>query len=439
MWVHGQHLLADGVKMAKSSGNSFVLADIEGQGIDPLAFRYLCLTARYRNRLNFTFSSLKAAQLALLRLRNRVWTWGSLPRLPEADGAAVQEAKGRFLERVDDNLDMPRALALTWELVRSESPERLKLEVLREYDKILGLDLDGVVESYQVSEEINSLVEQRARLRKEGNYPEADAIRSSLDQAGYVLEDTPTGSRVRPKTAWEQRQEEWPTVSSSAEVPSLMNEADGADVTVGIVACNYLDDLKRCVQSALRWVGVREAEVVVVDNGSTDGTGPWLKEAVSLDSRIRVVHTDHILGEGAARNIVLKQSRGKNVVLMDTSAEVVGDVFGPIEALLSDESIGVVGPFGLRTDDLHHFHDGEGEAGDMDAMQAYCFAYRRRRAEGGGLDCERASASTANLDLDYSFHFKDKGFRIVADPSLAVRRHHASALGAGWPKANGRS
>ena len=73
LWVHGQHLLADGVKMAKSAGNSFIMSDIERLGIEPLAYRYLCLTARYRTRLNFTFTALKAAQRALLRLRNRVW------------------------------------------------------------------------------------------------------------------------------------------------------------------------------------------------------------------------------------------------------------------------------------------------------------------------------------------------------------------------------
>ena len=422
MWVHGQHLLADGVKMAKSAANSFILADIEAQGVEPLAFRYLCLTARYRRRLNFTFSSLKAAQRALLRLRNRVWSWSALPPLAAADGVAVEEAKGRFMERVNDNLDLPGALALTWEVVRSELPEQVKLQILRDYDKILGLDLDGVAERYQVSEEVNSLVERRAHFRQQDNYGEADGFRSSLDRDGYVVQDGLGETRVRPKTEWERRQEDWPTVSSSAEVLSLVEESDGADVTIGIVACNYIDDVKRCVLSALRWVGDRQAEAVVVDNGSSDGTGEWLEQAAASDPRIRVIHTDHILGEGAAKNIVMKQSRGKNVVLVDTSVEVVGDIFGPTEALLRDESIGVVGPLGLRTDDLHHFYEGEGEAGDVDAMQAYCFAYRRRRLKEVGLMRE-SFRFYRNLDLDYSFHFKDKGLRIVADPGLPIRRH----------------
>ena len=105
LWVHGQHLLADGVKMAKSSGNSFILPDLEAEAIEPAAFRYLCLTARYKTRLNFTFSSVKAAQRGLLRIKNRMWEWSLLPSLSDSDGAVVEEWQNRFMERVNDNLD----------------------------------------------------------------------------------------------------------------------------------------------------------------------------------------------------------------------------------------------------------------------------------------------------------------------------------------------
>ena len=127
-------------------------------------------------------------------------------------------------------------------------------------------------------------------------------------------------------------------------------------------------------------------------------------------------------GAGAAKNIVLKQSRGETIVLLDTSVEVIGDILGPIEHALEDSTIGVTGPFGLRTDDMHHFHDGEGETGDMDAMQAYCFAFKRSKLKEVGLTRE-TFRFYRNLDLDYSFHFKDKGYRIVADPSLPIQLH----------------
>ena len=424
LWVHGQHLLADGVKMAKSMGNSFIMADIEARGIDPLAFRYLCLTAQFGTRLNFTFTSVKAAQRGLLRLKNRVWEWESLPESPEGDDDSDVRERWfeELVERVNDNLDMPGALALTQKLVRSDLPGHTKLSLLHQFDRVLGLGLSNVSESYRVPADVAMTVEQRTGLRRRGLYEEADTLREKLERQGYVVEDTRDGTRVRPKSAWEKREEAWQTISSPAEVASLIGETDSVDVTFGMVASNYVDDVHRCITGALRWTGVLTAEVVVVDNGSTDGTPGWLEQAASEDPRVRVIHTDHVLGAGAANNVVLKQSRGRIVVLLDTSVEVEGDLLGPIQDLLRDDSVGVVGPFGLRTGDLHHFHEGEGEAGDMDAMQAYCFAFKRSRLNDVGMMRE-SFRFYRNLDLDYSFHFKDSGYRIVADPSLPVRRH----------------
>ena len=421
-WVHGQHLLADGVKMAKSVGNSFTLPNIESQGIDPLAFRYLCLTARYRTRLDFTFTSLKAAQRGLLRLQNRVWEWRRRPELAESDDEVRREWKGRFIERINDNLDMPGALATTWELVHSDLPPQTRLETLISFDRVLGLGLDKVSGSYEVSSDTVGAVEHRSRHRDQEEYSEADVHREKLARDGFVIEDGREGTRVRPKTSWERREEVWHTISSSGEVASLIREPDGVDVSIGIVGSNYLDDVRRCVGSALEWAGDRSVELVVVDNGSTDGTSEWLEEACGKDQRIRLYHTDHVLGDGAAKNVVLKQCRGRSIFMLDTSVEVLGDIFGPIEKMLEDETVGVAGPLGLRTGDLRHFQGGEGESGDMDAMQGYCFAFRRRRLAEVGLMRE-SFRFYRNLDLDYSFHFKDRGYRIVADPTLPVKLH----------------
>ncbi len=421
-WVHGQHLLADGVKMAKSTGNSFILSDIESRGIDPLAFRYLCLTTNYKTRLNFTFTSLRAAQRALHRLRNRVWEWESSADAGVPDDGAVAEWHGRLLERANDNLDMPGALALTWEAAHSDLPSADKLAVIRDFDRLLGLGLADMRDRYRVPDETIAAVARRAGLREERRYTEADEERNGLDHAGFVVEDGRTATRVRPKTDWEKRQEAWQTVSAAAEVRSLHEQVDAADFTFAVVAHNYVDDVRRCIESAVRWSEDRDVEVVAVDNGSTDGTEEWLERSASEDARIRVIHTDHALGEGAARNIALKQCRGRTIVMLDTSVEVTGDLLGPLERILDDDSVGVAGPFGLRTGDLHHFHEGEGEAGDMDAMQAYCFAFRRRRLRDVGFMRE-TFRFYRNLDLDYSFHFKDRGYRIVADPTLPVRLH----------------
>ena len=422
IWTHGQHLLADGVKMAKSMGNSFILSDIEAQGIDPLAFRYLCLTAQYDRRLNFTFTSLKAAQRALLRLRNMVWQWSFQANGSSVDTEVVAQWQERFKSLVDDNLNMPGSLALTWELAHSDVSPSVKLELLSYFDRVLGLSITNVLDDYAVPSEVVNEISHRSEHRGRQDYARADSIRASLADSGYIVQDGSVATLVRPKTDWEMRQERWHTYSSEVEVPSLMEEDDRVDLTVGIVACNYLGDVRRCVESAFKWLGERDAEVVVVDNGSSDGTDEWLEGAAAQDKRLRVIHIDHPLGEGSAKRILLKQCLGKTVVMVDTSVEVEGDIFGPIESALKDETVGVTGPFGLRTTDLHHFHDGEGESGDMDAMQAYCFAFRRERLNEVGLP-RQTFRFYRNLDLDFSFQFKAQGYRIVADAELPVAQH----------------
>ena len=427
-WVHGQHLLADGVKMAKSAGNSFIMSDIEAQGLDPMAFRYLCMTARYNTRLNFTFTSLRAAQRGLQRLKNRVWQWmieaeeASVTGEASPDGAAVEEWVQRFFDTVNSNLDMPGALALTWEMARSDLYSATKLSLIERYDEVLGLGLLGVGDEYETPPEALEQLLRRSHLRDMAEYSAADQIRVALEEVGYVVEDHERGSRIRPKAEWEKLTEDRDVVSAAAEVPSLVEQSNAHDVTIGIVACNYMDDVKRVVSSALRWSDDRDVELVVLDNGSTDDTGKYLDDLAASDSRVRVIHADHVLGEGAAKNIVLKQSLGRIVILLDTSVEVTGDLIGPIETMLSDDGVGVAGPFGLRTDNLHHFHDGEGESGDMDAMQAYCFAFRREDLAQVGLMRE-SFRFYRNLDIDYSFHFKEQGKRIVADQSLPVIQH----------------
>ena len=144
IWVHGQHLLADGVKMAKSAANDYTLENMEDMGFDPMAFRYLCLTAQYRSRLNFTFSALRAAQNGLQRLRTGCGS-GHWARRPTPSAPEATPWRDAFWERVNGDLDMPVALALTWGMTRSDLPAASKLGLLLEFDRVLGLDLDRVI------------------------------------------------------------------------------------------------------------------------------------------------------------------------------------------------------------------------------------------------------------------------------------------------------
>ena len=419
-WVHAQHLLADGAKMAKSSGNVFLLDELISRGFDPMAFRYLCLTVRYRHRMNFTFNSLRGAEKALTNLRHRVWVWNNLPSLPQLP-ADVQEWRDRFWSAVENDLDLPKGLALTWDLVSSELPGRAKLALILEFDQIFGLDLQTVPAAYSLPEAVTAAIGQRTVLREKTEYVPADEVRTDVLSQGYLVEDTPERVRVRPKTPLEQRLERWPSVSSSREVESLLDRPAEYDFTFILSAYGYADDVERCLRSMIKHSEGYTAEIIVIDNGSTDGTGEYLEEFQADHPSMRVIHCDHNLGDAAGKNIGLKQSLGTNIIILDGSAEIVDGILGPIGQQLGDETVGIFGPYGLTTDDLQHFHE-EVSHGDADAMQAYCMAFRRESVNKVGLMRE-AFRFYRNLDIDYCFQFKDKGYRIVADNSLPLVRH----------------
>ena len=419
-WVHGQHLLADGVKMAKSSGNVFILDDLVARDFDPLSFRYLCLTVRYRNRMNFTFSTLRAAQRALTGLQARMAVWRQAPALAEMPTEA-EEWRTKFWEKAENDLDLPSALASVWNMSQSPLPDAAKAALLREFDELLGLDLDQAAATHEVPSQVGAHVERRSSFRSSHSYDEADALREHISSHGYVVQDQADGASVRPKTPLERMQGQFATISSPKEVLSYLDEPPTLDFSMVSVVSDYKDDVQRVTRSALKWAEGHNAELVVVDNGSTDGTSEWLEELRASDSRVNVVHADHVLGEGAAKNIGLMQCRGRTVLFLDPSVEVVGDILTPVDHWLDDERISMVGPWGVCTDDIHHFHD-EVTSGESDAMQAYCQGFRRSLVNEVGLmrECFRFYR---NLDLDFSFQMKNLGHRIFAADDLPIVRH----------------
>ena len=423
-WVHGQHLLADGAKMAKSAGNVFLIEDLVVRGFDPLAFRYLCMTVRYRHRMNFTFTSLRAAEKALTGLRNRLWTWrnasgnGSAQHTPSSDAEAW---RARFWNAVHNDLDLPTALAITWEMARSELPPGDKVDLLLDFDRVFGLDLHQVPMQYEIGPATSEAITRRAALRDQSSYADADAVRSEVIANGMVVEDAGTTTRVRPQTPLELQSARWPSVSASREIPSLLDEPDRYDFTFVLNAYDYVDDVRRCVEAVMKHTRGASVEMIVVDNGSTDGTAEYLEQAQTEHANLRVIHCDHVVGDAAGKNIGLKQARGKYIVLLDASTEVVGDIMSPVAEQLADPTIGVFGPYGLTTDDMQHFHE-EVDRGEADAMQAYCMAFRRADLRTVGLMHE-SFRFYRNLDIDYCFQFKNAGYRVVCDSGLPLVRH----------------
>ncbi|MDO8573855.1 MAG: cysteine--tRNA ligase, partial [Candidatus Daviesbacteria bacterium] len=194
-FVEGEHLLAEGQKMAKSSGNFYKLKDLEEKNFDPLSFRYLCLTAHYRDKLNFTWKSLEAAQNALNNLREEIRSWGE-PKI----GCAGFEQK--FMDAANNDLNMPQALAVVWELVKSNYPTSAKAQSLLKFDKILGLKLDEYLgKLIEIPANVIKLVEKREAVRKSGDFKKGDEIRKEIKKLGFEVEDTPKGPKVINKFA----------------------------------------------------------------------------------------------------------------------------------------------------------------------------------------------------------------------------------------------
>ena len=190
-WMEGEHLLVEGEKMAKSLGNVFTLSDLAKRGVEPLSLRYLFLTAHYRSKLNFTWKSLEAAQNALSNLRETVTTWDD-PKV----GCA--EFEGNFKEAINNDLDLPKALAVMWEMVKSDYPASAKHQSVLVMDKVLGLGLDGV-EKGELPEGAKKLIEIREELRKRGDFGRSDKIRKQLLKMGVEVEDTKDGPRWKIK------------------------------------------------------------------------------------------------------------------------------------------------------------------------------------------------------------------------------------------------
>jgi len=192
-WMHGYFLQLDETKMAKSAGGFIRLQTLIDRHYDPLDYRYLCLTAHYRSNLSFTWESLDAAAIALNRLRRVFYEW----REP---GDIDKDYVTEFLARINDDLNMPRALALSWELIKSSLPISTKKATLLHFDKVLGLCLNEWYPREQIiPNEIKILVEQRQKARTEKRFEEADELRDQIVKAGYEVEDTPNGPNIRVK------------------------------------------------------------------------------------------------------------------------------------------------------------------------------------------------------------------------------------------------
>lgn len=199
-WMHVEFLQVDGGKMSKSLGNIYTLDQLQEKGIEPLAYKLFCFTAHYRTKLNFTFETASATQKALMRLRE-----GFTKHLEGAENISEEEIKKyeeKFLEAVNDDLNMPLAMGIVWEIVRNENKSKQFAELLLKFDNVLGLDLENskkyLEESKKIDlpEEIQKLIEKRKQARINKDWTLSDNIRDEIKEKGYIIKDTKEGMMV---------------------------------------------------------------------------------------------------------------------------------------------------------------------------------------------------------------------------------------------------
>ena len=182
LWVHGEHLLFEGKKMSKSSGNVVLLDDLISRGIDPLALRLCFLENRYRSQMDLTWNSIMAADETLKRWRNKMSTWGQ---------AATVTIDSEIETWFSDDLDTPKVILRLREIEKSELTN--KRELFLYADQVLALDLDRGVVVREITEHMQTLLAERVKARNEKRWADSDSLRIELEELGLKISDTPEG------------------------------------------------------------------------------------------------------------------------------------------------------------------------------------------------------------------------------------------------------
>ena len=190
-WVHGAFLLSKGKKVSKSKGGLYTISELEELNYNPLDFRYLCLTTKYRVPLNFTLEALDSAKNSLEKIKNKI------QELNDTSKGNIKKYQKEFLESINQDLNMPKALAVLQEVIKTNKlGGKEKLSLIKEFDKILALDLTKIKKEI-IPKEIKELVKEREKARKKKKWELSDKLRNKINSLGYDVKDTKEGQKLK--------------------------------------------------------------------------------------------------------------------------------------------------------------------------------------------------------------------------------------------------
>lgn len=196
-WVHGEHLNDASGKMSKSKGHVLTVSYLEEEGFNPLSYRFMVLQSHYRKQLTFSFDSLRGAENAYKKLKNKVT---SLKDDGNVDEQAKETYVTKFKECLSDDLNTANAMTLLYEVLKDNINDSTKLSIIKEMDKVLSLDLTKEEKNTEVDETyIKEMIEKRNEAKKNKDYALADSIRNELDSKGIILKDTREGTTYEVK------------------------------------------------------------------------------------------------------------------------------------------------------------------------------------------------------------------------------------------------
>jgi len=256
-----------------------------------------------------------------------------------------------------------------------------------------------------IPESVQALLRQRQEARATKDFARADALRDEIAAAGYALKDTPHGAVAERAQRFE-----------ALDPASIENDLDNPavlELSIHLLYEGFMSDVERFLAGLRAHNDLASAEVILVDNASPDGD--MLED---LDG-LKVVHLDREVGWASARNAGIKISKGELIVLVDLSIEPVGDILSPLRSAFIDGSIGVVGPFGLRSESMREWHEAEG---NVDAIEGYLLATRRALLARGLI--HEKFKWYRNADIDLSFQLRSGGTRAITLPLPVTKHEH---------------